>query len=282
MFDVTFMTSDWTCIFGNGCQGVLTGPAPELEQGCCSYGAHFTGKQDARTVERLRPSSHRVSGSSTNRANGGWSTGSPDGDLGTRLVKDACIFLNRPGFPGRGGMRLALGGIGPGSQPRGPEARSLLAAPTATGGRDRRRDGHVTSVIRQWDRRHWGGGGEEFHWWCTEAPEAFVGREPVYVHGAELTNGREEGLRALRRPRPGARDPAEPGCGAPPPGRAEPDRFGRCHGRGRRLNLWGRRGSGALGLLGPELVLERIVVGVRGRRDRPEDAVVLVLFGEAP
>ena len=43
-FDVTFLTSPWTCIFGRGCPGVLTGPAPELEQGCCSYGAHFTDK----------------------------------------------------------------------------------------------------------------------------------------------------------------------------------------------------------------------------------------------
>ena len=41
-------------------------------------------------------------------------------------------------------------------------------------------EGHVTSVIRQWDRRHWGKGGHEFHWWCTESPEAFVGTKPVY------------------------------------------------------------------------------------------------------
>ena len=52
MFDVTFLTSNWTCIFGNGCQGVLTGPAPELVQGCCSYGAHLVDKKDARRVEK--------------------------------------------------------------------------------------------------------------------------------------------------------------------------------------------------------------------------------------
>ncbi len=49
VFDATFLTSNWTCIFGNGCQGVLTGPAPELVQGCCSYGAHLVDKKDART-----------------------------------------------------------------------------------------------------------------------------------------------------------------------------------------------------------------------------------------
>src|ERR1700741_1624132 len=55
VFDVTFLLSGWNCIFGHGCQGVLTGPAPELVQGCCSYGAHFTDDDDvARVKEAAR------------------------------------------------------------------------------------------------------------------------------------------------------------------------------------------------------------------------------------
>ena len=30
--------------------------------------------------------------------------------------------------------------------------------------------------------RHWGEGGSDFHWWCTEAREAFGGTVPVYRH----------------------------------------------------------------------------------------------------
>ena len=41
-------------------------------------------------------------------------------------------------------------------------------------------NGHLTSRLREWKRRDWGEGGAEFHWWCTESPEAFVGTEPVY------------------------------------------------------------------------------------------------------
>ncbi|MBV8235771.1 MAG: hypothetical protein JO075_08725, partial [Acidimicrobiia bacterium] len=52
VFDVTFMLSHWGCIFGRGCQGVLTEPAPELVHGCCSYGAHFVDAADRRRVER--------------------------------------------------------------------------------------------------------------------------------------------------------------------------------------------------------------------------------------
>jgi hypothetical protein len=35
--------------------------------------------------------------------------------------------------------------------------------------------------VREWKQRDWGGGGDDFHWWCTAAPDAFVGAEPVYV-----------------------------------------------------------------------------------------------------
>ena len=180
LFDVTFLTSPWTCIYGQGCQGVLTGPAPELEQGCCSYGAHFTGKKDARAVEKaardLTPELWQFHGPGQD----GVVVKLDDGDLGTRLVDDACIFLNRPGFAAGAGCALH----------KSAEARGVshvTTKPEVCWQLPLRRedetaeDGHVVSRISQWDRRNWGGGGDEFHWWCTEAPEAFVGKVPVYV-----------------------------------------------------------------------------------------------------
>ncbi len=101
MFDVTFLTSNWTCIFGNGCQGVLTGPAPELVQGCCSYGAHLVDKKDARRVEKaaatLTPEEWQYHGTKKNVVHE-----NKHGETVTRLVDDACIFLNQPGFPAGG------------------------------------------------------------------------------------------------------------------------------------------------------------------------------------
>ena len=41
-------------------------------------------------------------------------------------------------------------------------------------------NGFHTFTLREWKRRDWGEGGEEFHWWCTESPDAFVGQMPVY------------------------------------------------------------------------------------------------------
>ena len=38
----------------------------------------------------------------------------------------------------------------------------------------------VTS-IGEFDRRGWGPGGEDLHWWCTSSPAAHVGAEPLYL-----------------------------------------------------------------------------------------------------
>ena len=49
-FDATFLRSNYKCIYGEGCKGVLDGPAEELQQGCCSYGAHLIDDDDVQIV----------------------------------------------------------------------------------------------------------------------------------------------------------------------------------------------------------------------------------------
>lgn len=180
MFDVTFLTSSWTCIFGRGCQGVLTEAAPELVHGCCSYGAHFVDKADARRVEKVAASLTAEDWQFRDRARKkGAIKKNEHGELVTRIVDDACIFLNRTDFPSGPGCALHQAALRRGKHP-------LEFKPDVCWQLPLRRedevgdDGHVTSTVRQWDRRHWGEGGQEFYWWCTEAPEAFVGERPVY------------------------------------------------------------------------------------------------------
>ena len=187
MFDVSFLASNWTCIFGHGCQGVLTGPAPELVQGCCSYGAHLVDKQDARRVLKaaatLTPEDWQNHGTKkslihVNKA----------GETVTRLLGDACVFLNRPGFPAGAGCAFHIAAVRRGVDPMTLKPEVCWQLPLRREDQVDDEEGHVTSVIRQWDRRHWGKGGREFHWWCTEAPDAFVGSKPVYqAMEAELT-----------------------------------------------------------------------------------------------
>src|SRR5918997_4802111 len=180
VFDVTFLLSRWSCIFGQGCQGVLTGPAPELVHGCCSYGAHFTGPDDVARVEAaaatLEP--HQWQFRRQGRARGVAKT-TPAGDTVTRMVGDACIFLNRPGFANGPGCALHQAALERGERPMDLKPDVCWQLPLRRDDRDDG-DGHVTTTVSEWQRRHWGGGGAEFHWWCTEEPEAFRGAEPVY------------------------------------------------------------------------------------------------------
>src|SRR5438105_14230961 len=45
--DLTWLTSSWGCIFGNGCHGIVPGRASD---GCCSHGAFYSGKAEEKRV----------------------------------------------------------------------------------------------------------------------------------------------------------------------------------------------------------------------------------------
>jgi hypothetical protein len=180
VFDVTFLTSSWHCIFGQGCPGVLDAPAPELVQGCCSYGAHFVDEDDRAHVEAMaeRMTADQWQFKAVAQRRGGPVKVNRDGEIVSRLVDDACIFLNRPGFPAGPGCSLHQAAVAAGERFMDWKPEVCWQVPL------RRVDdvdpyGHVTSTLREWKRRDWGEGGEAFHWWCTEEPDAFGSSDMV-------------------------------------------------------------------------------------------------------
>jgi len=190
--DLTWLLSRWTCIFGNGCNGIIEGRADE---GCCSHGAFFTDADDERRVKshvkRLTPSTwqHHVQGFAnwTERDN----IGDDENRRRTATVDGACIFLNRPGFPGGTGCALHALALREGRHPLETKPDVCWQLPI------RREQAWVTrpdetrvlvDSLGEFDRRGWGEGGHDLHWWCTSAPEAHVGAEPLYLsYGPELT-----------------------------------------------------------------------------------------------
>jgi hypothetical protein len=45
----------------------------------------------------------------------------------------------------------------------------------------------LVSTVTEFDRRGWGEGGHDLYWYCTSAPEAHVGGEPLYLsYGPEI------------------------------------------------------------------------------------------------
>ncbi len=184
MFDVTFLESNWNCIFGNGCQGVLTGPTPELSQGCCSYGAHLGSEKERRRVERAALRLTADQWQFKSKGANGTTKVKRNGEITTRLTQDACIFLNRPDFHRGPGCALHVLATDNNESyvPLKPDVCWQLPLH-----RDDHvtESGHVITRISQWERRDWGAGGDEFHWWCTEAPEAFTSKTRVVDSMAE-------------------------------------------------------------------------------------------------
>ena len=178
LFDATFLRSSWLCIFGSGCQGIYTTPTPEMSQGCCSMGAWFMDEEDVARVER-----HAARLTDSNwqfRKKAGDKIWRKRGeDTTSRLVEDACIFLNRPGFSAGAGCALHLGALEAGERPLDWKPTVCWQLPLRLE-EDTDGHGHVTSILREWKRRDWGEGGDEFAWWCTDSPLAFVGGDPVY------------------------------------------------------------------------------------------------------
>ncbi|WP_042366241.1 hypothetical protein [Streptacidiphilus neutrinimicus] len=188
--DLTWLTSRWTCIFGRGCHGIRPGRASD---GCCTLGAHWSDDDDQQRVlghaARLTPETWQYHKQGTGPK--GISEPDEDGDLRTRRIDGACIFLNRPGFAGGEGCALHTLALSEGREPLETKPDVCWQLPIRRGYDwiDRPDETRYLQVtIGEYDRRGWGPGGHDLQWWCTGSPDAHVGAEPVYVsYRAELT-----------------------------------------------------------------------------------------------
>jgi hypothetical protein len=155
-----------------------------MAQGCCSYGAHFSNRKDRNAVIRAARelTDDEWQFAKQGRDKGIYAkAGKDDGKQAwrTRLVDDACIFLNRPGFRAGPGCALHVHAMRTGKHHSEVKPEVCWQLPLRRED-DEQDDGSVVSTLTEFGRDGWGEGGEEFAWWCTEAPEAFTGREPVY------------------------------------------------------------------------------------------------------
>jgi hypothetical protein len=190
--DLTWLLSRWTCIYGVGCHGVIEG---REDDGCCSHGAFWSDDEDEQRVTRfageLRIEHWQHAG--VGRREGISEDDELEGEPArrTRTVDGACVFLNRPGFAGGEGCALHAHALRTGRHPlqTKPDVCWQLPVRRTQEWVDRPDETRVlVSSIGEFDRRGWGPGGADLHWWCTSSPDAHVGVEPLYLsYGPELT-----------------------------------------------------------------------------------------------
>ncbi|MDZ5663259.1 hypothetical protein SFC79_15910 [Nocardioides sp. S-58] len=197
--DLTWLTSSYMCIFGQGCQGIYA-DAPDV--GCCTLGAHFADKDDERRVAgfvaQLTPDDWQLHPRRSVRKSD-WIETDEDGERKTLTVEvdgqQACVFHNRVDFApatGPGGAGCALHGLAlqQGRNPLETKPDVCWQLPIRRQFRNvERQDGtaYTEVSIGEYDRRGWGPGGHDLDWYCSGNTEAHVALEPVWVtHEAEL------------------------------------------------------------------------------------------------
>ena len=107
--DLTWLLSNWTCVFGTlACQGTVEG---RPDDGCCSHGAFLSDDDDKKKLDasvkmltaedwQLMPKGLGKKGYVE------YDDLDDEQSLRTRRYKGACIFQNRPGFAGGIGCAL--------------------------------------------------------------------------------------------------------------------------------------------------------------------------------
>ena len=176
-FERGFLESNWTCIWGRGCQGILTEPAEDLGQGCCSIGADLGDEDEARMISALAATLQpETFEHHAEAADGG--IFKDDERLHTRVVDGACIFLNRPGFEGGAGCALHIAALEFGESPIEWKPSVCSQLPIKVDWAEGDGDAEVATV-RRWSRADWGEHGKTMAWCCTEGDRAYQGKQRV-------------------------------------------------------------------------------------------------------
>ena len=197
--DLTWLLSRWSCVFGTpACQGIVAG---RPDDGCCTHGAYLTDDDDRARLEAGVAMLTEDDWQFYKKGSGDDPLGPrgylEEGDLEdepalkTRVHKGACIFANRPGFPAGQGCALHAVALRRGIEPLTVKPDVCWQLPV------RREQEWVTrpdgteilkTTIAEYDRRGWGEGGHDLHWYCTGSPDAHVGATPVFEsYAPELT-----------------------------------------------------------------------------------------------
>lgn len=184
-FDLSFMLSNYGCIWGQGCPDIRLGLTT---RGCCVEGVEiYRGAGDTaggEDLEKIRGrvalltdadwQNRRVALRRGGRDPWGKARFNPD-SVHTRLHRGACIFHNRPDHPGGAGCALHLAALRRDEDPIDWKPLICWQVPLFF----QTDDATKTTTIRASRTADWGAEGI-LEWWCTEHEDAFSADQPVY------------------------------------------------------------------------------------------------------
>lgn len=189
---LTFMLSNWECIFGRGCAGLfgVQDSVVNDDAGCCTDSFWFTGKEDydhvSKMIKQLKPEDwdddlreHVDKHGWANVYNADEEEFNGKG----KVHRGACVFQNRNGgSSGHPGCAFHFLG-------ERTKQSHVDVMPTVCWQLPLRFEEVNNDIyeLRPWDVSKWNTDAYEFDdrryhcsWWCVDSPEAFIGEGKVY------------------------------------------------------------------------------------------------------
>lgn len=200
--DLTWLESHWNCTFGTpNCHGIKE---ETREVGCCNHGAFLADETDRDQLYdavkempakywQLRPAdTDRYFTDNDPTELEPWlewdelddDDGNPEPALKTKIEGIGCIFANRADHPTGIGCALHQWAVAEGKELTVAKPEVCWQVPLRRyEAYEYRTDGVeiLRTSIGEYDRRAWGNGGEDFEWWCTDAPGCHTAADPVWI-----------------------------------------------------------------------------------------------------
>jgi hypothetical protein len=189
--DISFLTSTWGCIFGQGCPGVYPAGSGKAsaDGGCCTHGVYLEDADEVRRVKalakKLTPQDWQLY--DEGRTDGMFVKGTKDhGPVKTRVFKGVCIFANRDGFEGGIGCAFHHYALRTGVHPADVKPHACWMLPLRDDDIAWDDDGNATKrILTDYRTKDWGEG-VKFTWYCIDRPEAFANPDGMVYRTSEV------------------------------------------------------------------------------------------------
>jgi hypothetical protein len=209
--NVSFLLSNYRCIYGCGCPGLLNRHA-DADVACCERGVTFIDQDDFEHVAEMVDLLTADDCDNVEHVRGrGWYLASKSGKpYKTRKVGAGCIFANRTGGPaGKAGCAFHHLAERLGRHPSETKPFICWTLPINFSDEEPIEPGGArTTIVSAFTADAWGGtddadepdGRGHMGYWCVDTPDAYSGEQPVY-RSMEVEFRKEMGDAAYERMR---------------------------------------------------------------------------------
>jgi len=189
--NVSFLLSNYQCIFGQGCPGSLN-HRPDPDYGCCERGVTFIDEDDFAHVSAMVDELTAEDADNLEHIrNRGWYLSTRSGKpYKTRKLDHLCIFGNRTGgAAGKPGCAFHHLAARTGKHHTDTKPFICWSVPLNFSDEDPEEPGgRNTTIVSAFSADGWGAtdddeeadGRGHLGWWCIDTPDAYRGALPVY------------------------------------------------------------------------------------------------------